>query len=268
MKIIIALLLSSLLLLAACQQPLEQPQQIDENQKTAAQVSDAVGIETRMVTYGNDFQGFLANPTAQGTYPGIVLIHEWWGLNDYIKGEAERLAKSGYVVLAVDLYDGKVGQNADEARQYSGKVRNDTTRSIAHMKNAVSYLKEQNGVNADKIASMGWCFGGGMSMQLALQDELQATVIYYGNLETDKEKLSHITWPILGIFGEEDTAIPVTSARKFGAALDDLGIENEIYIYPAVGHAFANPSNPGHDINKTADAWLKTVAFLDEHLKD
>jgi len=114
---------------------------------------------------------------------------------------------------------------------------------------------------------MGWCFGGGMSMQLALNDEVDATVIYYGSVETDQEKLQTINWPVLGIFGETDSVIPLNSVNQFEQVLDALGIENEIYIYEGLGHAFANPSNPGHDPKSTEDAWIKTVNFLNTHLE-
>jgi len=105
-------------------------------------------------------------------------------------------------------------------------------------------------------------------MQLSLNEDLEATVIYYGSLETDKEELSKIKWPVLGVFGEEDSSITVESVNEFENSINELGIENEIYIYEGVGHAFANPSNPGHDPEKTEDAWMKTVAFLNKNLKN
>ena len=105
-------------------------------------------------------------------------------------------------------------------------------------------------------------------MQLALSGQkMDATVIYYGNLVTDESKLIVINWPVLGIFGNKDNVIPVADVNDFDLALDKLGIENEIYVYEDVGHAFANPSNPDHDVNKATDALKKTMAFLDKHLK-
>ncbi|MFB3062026.1 MAG: dienelactone hydrolase family protein, partial [Candidatus Binatia bacterium] len=139
--------------------------------------------------------------------------------------------------------------------------------AVAHMKSAASFLRESDFVIENAIASIGWCFGGGMSLQLSLNENLAATVIYYGNLETNEERLSTITWPVLGIFADQDTVIPLDSVHQFEAALNQLGIENEIHVYEGVPHAFANPSNPGHDPEKTVDAWQKTVAFLDRNLK-
>ena len=178
-----------------------------------------------------------------------------------------QLAEEGYVVLAVDLFEGKVAKNTTEARELSTKVRNNIPIAVANMKAAVEYLKNKDNVDDTKIASIGWCFGGGMSMQLALNEKLSATIIYYGQLETDKERLKVIDWPVLGIFGEKDTSIPVESARQFDKALDELDIENEIYIYPDVGHAFANPSGANYAPEETKDAWKKTLDFLEKHLK-
>ena len=227
---------------------------------------NAVEIEISEVNYG-PATGYLAQPKEPGNYPGIVMIHEWIGLNDYVKEIARQLASEGYVVLAVDLFEGKVAKNTTEARELSTKARNDIPVSVSNMKSAVEFLKKQDNVDDNKIASMGWCFGGGMSLQLALNEKLAATVIYYGSLETNTSKLSFIEWPVLGIFGEIDTSIPVESVKQFDVALDELGIENEIYIYPNVGHAFANPSGMNYAAEETKDAWKKTVDFLDKYLK-
>jgi len=106
-------------------------------------------------------------------------------------------------------------------------------------------------------------------LQLALSGEtLDATVIYYGDLVTDESRLATMHWPVLGVFGDRDTAIPVAEAKKFHSTLDKLGIENEIYIYPGVGHAFANPTGANYAPNETKDAWEKTIAFLNNHLKE
>ncbi len=269
-KIIILILL--LVLLVSCaQQPEHIVEQASKNQVKNVDVlknGDTSGIITDNVTYFQSSIGFLAKPKKEGIYPAVIMIHEWWGLNDNIKEMARSLAAEGYVVLAVDLFEGKVAKDAAESREFTTRVRNNPQVAVQNMKSAVQFLKNQNNVDDDKIASMGWCFGGGMSLQLALNEKLAATVIYYGSLETDKEKLKVIKWPVLGIFGEKDTSIPVESARQFDKALDELGIENEIYIYPNVGHAFANPSGANYAPEETKDAWEKTVDFLDKNLKE
>ena len=260
----------SLFLLAACTQQEHTAPQAAPNQVKnvdALKNGDTSSIVTENVNYFGSSVGFLAKPKKEGIYPAVVMIHEWLGLNDNIKEMARSLAAEGYVVLAVDLFDGKVGKDANEAREFSSKARNDMPRTISNMKAAVEFLKNQDNVDKDKIASMGWRFGGQMSLQLALNEKLAATVIYYGSLETNATKLSAIKWPVLGIFGEKDTSIPVESVKKFEAVLNELGIENEIYIYPNVGHAFANPSGANYAPEQTKDAWEKTLRFLERKLK-
>jgi len=141
----------------------------------------------------------------------------------------------------------------------------DSTTAIENMKAAGTYLRTQKGVSS--LGSLGWCFGGGQSLQLALNDGVDATVIYYGRLTAEESELSSIDWPVLGIFGDKDASIPVTSVNSFETALNSLGIENEIYIYEGVGHAFANPSGANYAPEETKDAWEKTLAFLEKHLQ-
>jgi len=152
-------------------------------------------------------------------------------------------------------------QLRDDTRALFSKV------FIQDSKHVPPFLKNLDNVNKELIASMGWCFGGGMSLQLALNEKLAATIIYYGSLETNATKLEAIKWPVLGIFGSLDTSIPVDTVKKFEAALNEVGIENEIHIYEGVGHAFANPSGMNYAPNETKDAWKKTVEFLNRNLK-
>lgn len=222
--------------------------------------------EQDSVSYYGEAKGFYAAPSdVTKSYPGVVMIHEWLGLNDHIKDMARQLAAQGYQVLAVDMYNGEVASGPDRARELSSGVRANMEEGNRNLRAAAKYLREQK---ADKIASLGWCFGGQQSLNLALSGEqLDATVIYYGNLVTDKEKLAALKWPVLGVFGDADTAVPVQSARDFDAALDELGVENSIHIYPGLGHAFANPSGMNYAAEATKDAWAKTLAFLEANLK-
>lgn len=209
--------------------------------------------------------GFLARPKESGFYPGVVMIHEWWGLNDNVKEMAKILAKEGYIVFAVDLYNGEVVKDSTKARELATAVRQNPEQAVATMKQVVKYLKENHDVQ--KIASLGWCFGGQQSLNLSLNEKMDATVIYYGHLVEDKEQLAKISGPVLGIFGAEDTSITVESVKNFDTALNSLGIENSIHIYPNVGHAFANPSGSNYAPDETRDAWKKTTAFLKANLK-
>ncbi len=223
------------------------------------------GVTSEDVVYFQSTTGFLAKPEGEGTYPGVVLIHEWWGLNDNIKNSAQKLAKEGYVVLAVDLYNGQVASTSSEAQALVGSV--DLNAAIDNMQAAVAYLRTEQ--NAPKVGSWGWCFGGGKSLQLAVSGEdLDATVLYYGQPITDQSQINKIDWPVLGIFGEEDQSISVAKVLEFQHALEITKKTHEIFIYPNVGHAFANPSNANYAPDATADAWAKTIAFLNANLKD
>lgn len=215
------------------------------------------------VVYFPGAKGYLAQPKTLGEYPGVVMIHENRGLRPEIKAAAEALAKEGYIVLAVDLLGG-TAEDQTEARALTANFNQAT--GTANMLAAVEYLRERG---ADKIASLGWCFGGRQSVELAISGEpLDATVVYYGgNMATSTEQLEPIEWPVLGIFGDQDQAIPVAMVRTFENSLNTLEIENEIYIYPGVGHAFANPSGDNYAPDATADAWSKTLTFLNRHLK-
>lgn len=234
----------------------------ENNNSVAFSVGDHT-VQTEQVNYFQNAQGYLARPTG-GEFPAVVMIHESWGVNDNIKAMAEKLASHGYVVLAVDLYDGKVATTIDEVRSLLGSF--EQQQWTDNMNSAVAYLKERFGV--DSIGSIGWCFGGGQSLNLALNNsDMDATVIYYGQLVTDPATLSKITWPVLGIFAGLDTGIPEETIREFESALDDLGVENEIVIYPGVNHAFANPSGDRYAPEESKDAWEKTLAFFEANLK-
>lgn len=233
------------------------------NNEAALNNGNTTPIITEEVAYFQEARGYFVRPEAAGQYPGVVMIHENRGLRPEIRSMAEQLAREGYLVLAVDLL-GDVVETQEEARALTADFNQAT--GIANMRAAAAYLR-QNG--AEKIASLGWCFGGRQSLELALSgEELDATVIYYGSgMATSTARLAPLKWPVLGIFGDQDQAIPVQTVDQFRTSLEALGVENEIYIYPGVGHAFANPSGPNYAPEATADAWAKTLAFLDQHLK-
>jgi carboxymethylenebutenolidase len=216
------------------------------------------------VNYFGTTSGYLVRPIVDNNYPAIIMIHEWWGLNENIKEMAKKLASHGYVVLAVDLYDGQVATTSEEARILVTSF--DKNIGIENMNSAVSYIDEN--YSPEKIGSLGWCFGGGQSLNLALNNtSIDATVIYYGSLVTDTKELSVITWPVLGIFGELDKGITVDTVNTFENSLNQLGIQNEIIIYPSADHAFANPSGDRYAPEASQDAWQKTLQFLQSNLK-
>lgn len=198
--------------------------------------------------------------------PAIIVIHEWWGLNDGVRSVADRLAGLGYIVLAVDLYGGKIAATPADARKMMLDVVENPEDARENIRQAYHFLEETAG--APSIGSLGWCFGGGWSLNTALlfPDELDATVIYYGQVTDDEAKLEPMNVPILGIFGAKDKGIPVASVRRFEHALKNLSKDYEIEVYPGVGHAFANPSGNNYNAEAADKAWQRTVAFLNRHL--
>lgn len=198
--------------------------------------------------------------------PAVIMIHEWWGLNDNIRAMADRLAAEGYIVLAVDLYGGKTASSAEEARQLMLSVVEDPETANANIRSAYEFVSTTAG--APKVASLGWCFGGSWSLNTALlfPDQLDASVIYYGQVSGDEDKLRPVNSPILGLFAAKDTGIKVASVEAFSAALKRLRKTHEIHIYPGVGHAFANPSGKNYNEAAAADAWRRTLEFLSLYL--
>jgi carboxymethylenebutenolidase len=212
--------------------------------------------------------GILYTPTGRGPFPGIVVIHEWWGLNDWMKEQASKLADQGYVALAVDLYRGKVATTPEEAHELMRGVPEDRAARDLHA--AYVYLASQPDVKKNRIASIGWCMGGGYSLDMALAEpQLRAVVINYGHLADDSKSLKKIHASVLGIFGGQDRGITVEDVKKFEAGLKQLGKPVEVKIYADAGHAFENPNNKtGYRAADAADAWTRTVQFLARTLKD
>jgi carboxymethylenebutenolidase len=208
----------------------------------------------------------LYTPKGKGPFPGLVVIHEWWGLNDWVKEQASKLSDLGYVTLAIDLYRGKVATTPDLAHELMRGVPDD--RAARDLHSAVDFLKSQPEVNKDRIGSIGWCMGGGYALDVALQEPtLTAAVINYGHLADDPDDLKKINASILGIFGGQDRGIPVDDVKKFEAGLKAQGKNVEIHVYPDAGHGFQNPVNASYRKEDTADAWKHIVDFLASALK-
>lgn len=226
--------------------------------------------ESKTVSYksGDEtVQGILYTPAGKGPFPGLIVIHEWWGLNDWVKEQASKLADQGYAALAVDLYRGKVATTPDEAHQIMRGVPEDRAKRDLHA--AFEFLSSQPNVKKNRIGAIGWCMGGGYSLDVALQEPtLAADVINYGHLATDPEALKKINAPILGLFGALDKGIAPDDVHKFGEALDKMGKKIEVKIYDDAGHAFENPNNKdGYRAADAADAWRRTTDFLAANLK-
>jgi carboxymethylenebutenolidase len=226
--------------------------------------------KTQTVTYksGNeDVSGYLALPQGAGKHPAIIVIHEWWGLNDWVKQQTQKFAEHGYVALAVDLYRGKTGTTPDEAHVLMRGLPDD--RGLRDLQAAFAYLAARPDVDAKKIGSIGWCMGGGWSIKLAEdQPKLAAFVVNYGSLPTDPAIIAKIQAPMLGNFGAEDKGIPPESVRAFEGAMKSAGKTEDIKIYDGAGHAFQNPDNKaGYRPEATADADKRIDTFFAKYLK-
>lgn len=228
----------------------------------------AVAAAGSMVSYPSGSEtvsAYLATPAGPGKHPAIVVIHEWWGLNDWVKGKADEFAKRGYVALAVDLYRGKVAQDPDMAHQLMRGLPDD--RALRDMKGAVAFLRARPDVDASKVASIGWCMGGGLSLDLAVAEPtLSGAVIYYGHLMTNPDTISALKVPLLGNFGGQDQGISPESVKEFAAEAKKDGKSVDFKIYPDAGHGFASSKDPkvyrtedAKDANARADAFLKKV---------
>lgn len=233
-------------------------------------VASAFAAESKTVSYksGDEtVQGILYTPAGKGPFPAIITIHEWWGLNDWVKEESAKFSDEGYVVLAVDLYRGKVAKTPDEAHELMRGVPEDRARRDLHA--AFDFLASQPDVKKDRIGAIGWCMGGGYSLGVALEEPtLAADVINYGHLATDPDAIKKINAPILGSFGALDRGITPDDVHKFEATLKQLGKSVDIKIYDDAGHAFENPNNKdGYRPADAADAWNRAVAFFAANLK-
>jgi carboxymethylenebutenolidase len=198
--------------------------------------------------------------------PAVIMIHEWWGLNDNIRSMADRLAGEGYIVFAVDLYAGGVASTPEEARALMMQAVEEPESANENIKAAYEFVSKTAG--APRIGSLGWCFGGGWSLNTAklFPETLDASVIYYGQVTSDEELLRPIQTPILGLFAADDAGIKVASVKAFRDALERLRKKYEVHIYPGVGHAFANPTGRNYDAATAEDAWQRTLEFLNRHL--
>jgi carboxymethylenebutenolidase len=211
--------------------------------------------------------GLLYLPAGDQPHPAIVVVHEWWGLVDWVKDQANNLADQGYVTLAVDLYRGQTATDSDTAHQLMRGLPQD--RGVRDLVAAVAYLKQRKDVDAARIGAVGWCMGGGFALQLAIAEPtLRAVAINYGSLATDRKALSQVHAAVLGNFGAQDKGITPDDVTAFAATLKSLGNPADVKEYPDAGHAFENPSNTaGYRASDAADAQQRMRKFFAQSLQ-
>jgi carboxymethylenebutenolidase len=212
--------------------------------------------------------GYLALPKGEGTHPAVIVIQEWWGLNDWVKDQAEELAKQGYVALAVDLYKGQVAKDEETAHQLMSGLAEDEANAM--LRAAADFLRGRSDVRANAIGVIGWCMGGKYSIRLAAADPgIRAAVMYYGAPITDPAAIRGIQAAVLGNFGGDDKGPSPDQVRAFEKELKRAGKKVDFKIYPGAGHAFANKDNPWGGYREAAakDAQARTAAFFKRELK-
>ncbi len=241
----------------------------DHGDSTSAAVqTPRVPVTGAAVAYGNA-TGYLAAPTdtSGGPLPGLILVHEWWGLNDQIRAMADRYAGEGYRVLAVDLYGGKVATTPDSAMVLVQAMMQNRMATAANVRAAYQALAR---LGAPNVGILGWCAGGGVAanMAMAMPLELDAAVVYYGDVGgITAAQMRPMQMPVLGFFGGQDSSIPLDTVRAFESRLNAAGKSVEVVVYPDAGHAFANPTGDNYQAAPAEDSWQKTTAFLARHLK-
>lgn len=232
--------------------------------------ASARAVKAEQVTFKSGDEtvaGYIATPDSAGRHPAIVVIHEWWGLNAWVKEQADKFSQQGYVALAVDLYRGKSATTSDEAHELMRGMPQD--RAVRDLEAAFDYLASRPDVHRHKIGSVGWCMGGGLSLQLAVHEpKLAACAVNYGAMPTDAGDIGKIKAPVLGNFGAEDHGIPPDAVRAFEKAMKDAGKTIDVKIYDGAGHGFENPNNKGgYRPDATVDAWARMLGFFAKTLE-
>ena len=206
--------------------------------------------------------GFLALPGDAKRHRAIIIIHEWWGLSEWVKEQAEKFAASGYIALAVDLYEGEVTTNPSIARKLKRRLRRE--HMLDQLKDAFDYLASRPDVDSKHICSLGWSMGGGFAIEFVIHEpRLVACVVNYGPLPTNIADIHKINVPVLGIFGSLDRGMGLDKIRGFETSMKAAGKRVDIIIYDAVGHGFQNSTDQTrYRPVAAADAWLVTMEFL------
>ncbi len=228
-----------------------------------------MALITEMIEFGKNgdkVPAYMARPDDDGQHPGVIVIQEWWGLNEHIKDVTRRMAEEGYVAISPDLYRGQVAEEPDDAMKLAMDLVQDD--AIADIKAGVQYLLGQDAVIPKSIGVMGFCMGGGLSAGMSMQgDGVGACVIFYGGMRGDVETLvPQVQAPFLGHFGEADAGIPVEGVRRLESLLEEHGKVHDINIYADAPHAFFNDTRDSYRADHAKTAWTKTLAWFDRYL--
>lgn len=229
-----------------------------------------MALITDMIEFGKNgdqVPAYMARPDDDAQHPGVIVIQEWWGLNEHIKDVTRRMAHEGYVAISPDLYRGEVAEEPDDA--YKLMMEHEMDDALADITAGVKYLLGLDYVVPKSIGVMGFCMGGSLSARMSMTDEgVGACVVFYGGFGDQAEStVPEIRVPFLGIFGEADTGIPVESVKKLERLLEEHGKTHDINIYPDAPHAFFNDGYESYREDHANDAWAKTLAWFETYLK-
>jgi carboxymethylenebutenolidase len=228
-----------------------------------------MSIQTEKVSFpanGGTGRGYLALPRGLGPHKAVVVIQEWWGLNEHIEDVVRRFADAGYLGLAPDLYHGQVADEPDDARRLAMDLQ--IPEAAKEMAGAAAYLAGRADVAPNKVGAIGFCMGGSLALLLAASSpDIGAVASFYGGRPLSTDDLRSVSAPVLAIFGEQDEGIPPERHADLDSALSEIGVPHAIYVYPGAPHAFFNDSRP-HSYRPVAarDAWARTLAWFDKYL--
>lgn len=214
----------------------------------------------------NGVSGYLSKPSEEGIWPAVIVIQEWWGLDAQTQSIADRFAGLGYLAFSPDLYHGELAQLGDGEKAMS-LVQKYGPNAPVELEKLFDGLKKHPECSG-KIASVGFCFGGRMSLSLGIRRPLDAICTFYGGgMQQIFDQMSALRSPILGLFGDKDVSIPVGTVEQFDLLLDNIGVEHEIIVYPNSGHAFFRDSDKSVYIPEASkDAWNRVTQFFQKHL--
>jgi carboxymethylenebutenolidase len=210
--------------------------------------------------------GHLAKPSGDGPWPSLVVIQEWWGLTDHIKSVADRFASAGYLAFAPDLYHGEVPKWV-EAQKATTLTQKFGPAALGDLLQVFDALKSHQDCTG-KVGSVGFCFGGRMSLALGLNRPLDAVCTFYGGgMQQLFDQLGNLKSPVLGLFGDSDRSIPVGTIEEFDKLLKKNGIIHDVIVYPNSGHAFFRDNDPNSYRPEAAkDAWERVTKFFAKYL--
>jgi carboxymethylenebutenolidase len=226
-------------------------------------------MKTEMVSFasnGETTDGFMARPDGEGPFPGVIVIQEWWGLNDNIKDIAQRFAAEGFAALAPDLYHGKVTSEPNEAQK--AMMALDMNRASKELAKAAEWLASQPYTQGRGIGATGFCMGGGLALALATESpHIKAVAPFYGGNPNPIDKVANIQGPVFAVYAENDAWVNDAMRQALEAALRQQGKQVETKTYPGTEHAFFNDSRPEVYREEAAkDAWEKVLALFRENL--